>query len=72
MLHSAYVYYTACRDNGVRLVGSSNVFEGTVEVCVGSIWGLIADTEWNDTDAQVACGELGFPKQGMKKTNIVM
>ena len=34
---------------------------GTVEICYGQLWGLVAETGWTATDAQVACRQLGFP-----------
>ena len=34
--------------------------EGTVQVCFKKIWGLISETGWTNTDAQVVCNQLGY------------
>ena len=48
-------------DGSVRLVGSEDEREGTVEVCFNSLWGLVsADAYWDDLDAQVVCRELNL------------
>ena len=38
--------------------------EGTVEVCINDIWGLIGDGGWSDADADVVCRQLGLPTGG--------
>lgn len=37
---------------------------GRVEICYGGQWEPIPDSEWDDQDAEVACGQLGFAKEG--------
>ena len=56
---------TDCEDGDVRLVGSASDTEGTVQVCVDSLWGLVAETGWSQFDAQVICKQLGFPLEGI-------
>ena len=48
----------------MRLVGSSDS-EGTVEVCINNLWGLIGDAGWNNADAVVVCRQLGLPTGGI-------
>ena len=39
--------------------------QGRVEFCVDHMFQTICDTSWNNTDASVTCGELGFSKNGI-------
>ena len=52
-----------CYDDTVRLVGPSDL-EGTIEVCINNLWGLIGDAGWDNTDAIVVCRQLGLPTGG--------
>ena len=49
-----------CNDGDIRLVGGASKYEGTIEICFGNLWGLIAETGWGDHDAQVVCRQLGY------------
>ena len=49
-----------CADGDIRLVGGTES-EGTIEICYGQLWGLVAETGWDNVDAQVACHQLGYP-----------
>ena len=63
-----YIYITitifllliACTNGDVKLVGGSKSSQGTVEVCYSNFWGIIADTNWDDKNAQVVCRQLGI------------
>ena len=53
-----------CTNGELRLAGGTSVYEGRVEVCVGSTWGTVcADRFWDDKDASVVCRQLELPDQ---------
>jgi hypothetical protein len=54
----------ACKSGEIRLSGG-NATAGRVEICIGGVWGTVCDDYWDDTDAQIACYQLGFAKTGL-------
>ena len=50
----------------LRLVGGSVVNEGQVEICLSNVWGTVCDDGWSSAEAAVVCGELGYPREGIR------
>ena len=56
----------ACSHGELRLISNStdeSQIAGSVEICDGG-WEPILDSQWDDQDAEVACGQLGYAKEG--------
>ena len=53
-----------CTQGDIRLQGG-NSSRGRVEICYNNIWGTVCDSFWDNTDARVACRQLGFNNTGM-------
>jgi deleted-in-malignant-brain-tumors protein 1 len=53
-----------CETGGLRLISTvdegEEQLQGTLEICFGGNWGTICDDLWDNTDASVACRQLGF------------
>ena len=64
MLLAIVVSTGNCTYGDVRLVGSSNQYEGRVEVCINDQWGTVCDDSWGTTDATVICRQLGYAYTG--------
>ncbi len=58
-----------CTDGDVRLVGE-NENQGRVQFCHGNVWGEIcASNTWKESDASVACKQLGYAGGTVSKPN---
>ena len=57
-----------CYDGDVRLVNGRQPSEGRVEVCFNETWGIICGYinlwEWNISEADVVCHQLGYSGAG--------
>ena len=49
-----------CTQGAIRLQGGTATL-GRVEICNNNVWGTVCDDRWDNTDARVACGQLGLP-----------
>ena len=54
-----------CADDEVRIVNSTSIYEGRVEVCHNGTWHPVCDTLWSNEDSEVTCKQLGFSTVGM-------
>ena len=45
-------------------MNGSTQYEGRVEICLNSQWGVVCDVGFDDNDAKVACRQLGFDSKG--------
>ena len=48
----------------MRLVNGGSSLEGRLEVCLNGVWGTVCDQSWDDTDAGVACSQMGHSARG--------
>ncbi|KAL9694212.1 hypothetical protein quinque_013497 [Culex quinquefasciatus] len=48
-------------EGAIKLVGGRGDFEGNIEIFHDGRWGAICDDEWDSTEAEVVCRQLGFP-----------
>ena len=60
----------ACDNNDIRLVEGRNDLEGRVELCFQGQWGTVCNTHWDDSDAVVACRQLGLDTECKQQHNI--
>lgn len=53
-----------CTHGDMKLIGGTTEYEGTLQVCVNSLWGTVCDSSWSSSDALLACSQLGYPGIG--------
>lgn len=62
-------YFPPISGQRIRLGGLNRTFtSGNLEVFVRNKWGIVCDDEWDMTDANVACKQLGFNRGAEKAT----
>ena len=54
----------SCHSGDLRLVGGSVSNEGRLELCINGVWGTVCNYFFDGLDAQVACHQLGFGRDG--------
>lgn len=53
-----------CQNGALRIQGGATPLTGRLEVCYNEDWGSVCENNWDDMDASVACGQLGFAPVG--------
>lgn len=48
-------------DRSLRLTGGRDEYEGNVEVYHSGVWGGVCDDEWDLSEAEIVCHQLGYP-----------
>ena len=67
ILSARLVAAQECEEKDIRITNqritkNNNTFTiaGGLQICVGSQWGTVCQYEWSDSDATVACRQLGL------------
>ena len=56
--------FVDCTNGDLRLVNGQTSNEGRLEICINGVWGTVCDDFWGTPDAQVACAQLGYTRNG--------
>ena len=49
----------------MRLRKGTDSSNGRVEICQFTTWGGVCSDEWDENDARVVCGQLGYDPEGL-------
>ena len=52
--------FKGCTHGDIRLAGGNTTAEGRVELCFNRTWGTVCDDDWDTSNAQVVCRQLGL------------
>ena len=60
------MYVAPCQPDGSLQLYSSGSFpsQGILEVCVNSTWGRVCADNWDTSQTQIACEQLGYSQYG--------
>lgn len=61
--------FQSIQEDQLRLVGGRTHFEGNIEIMHNGKWGSVCDDEWDQTDADIACRQIGFVLGAIEATN---
>ena len=61
-----------CTTGDLRLEGGPNVREGRLEVCVNNAWGTVCNAQFSDEDAEVACTQMEFEREGQGTNKCIL
>ena len=50
----------------IHLFNGSSISNGEVEYCLGSTWTPVCGDDWDESEAAVACRQLGFAGEGIE------
>ena len=64
--------YVNCTDGDVRLVGGDIMNEGNVQICHNNAWGSVCDNNWDTSDSNVVCYQLGLQPFGKETHNFLL
>ena len=61
-----------CSTGDVRLFNGSDKYEGTVQICIGGVWGTVCDRFWSESDGRVVCRQLGYSTAGKEEWRLLL
>ena len=66
-LHVINITLADCggQEGVIRLFNGSSVSDGVVEYCLDSTWTPVCGDDWDESEAAVACRQLGFAGEGV-------
>ena len=66
-LHVSLVVAQECQERDIRITntsvsknGSTYSIAGGLQICVANQWGTVCQSQWSESDATVACHQLGL------------
>ena len=68
VVKSGFTIFVDCggQDGVIRLFNGSSISNGEVEFCFNSTWTPVCGDDWDQSEAAVACRQLGFAGEGIE------